>query len=168
MFYPRAGLSLQTQASRLQFCPKAGLPPQTQEPRLHFYWEWIGAVASRCFPYPTLFSIWTDHHYQSVVHKGRFLTANSGTKAAVLPKRRSSTANSGNKIAVLLGTNGCGSFPLLSAPNSLFDIWTGTSGLHRNSPQRLNNSSISDFGQIRDPEEQTLKDRKRLHGHHRG
>ena len=36
-FCPRAGLLLQTQASRLQFCPKAGLPPQTQEPRLQFY-----------------------------------------------------------------------------------------------------------------------------------
>ena len=37
VFCPRAGLSLQTQAPRLQFCPKAGLPLQTQEPRLQFY-----------------------------------------------------------------------------------------------------------------------------------
>ena len=37
VFCPRAGLSLQIQAPRLQFCPKAGLPPQTQEPRLQFY-----------------------------------------------------------------------------------------------------------------------------------
>ena len=36
VFCPRAGLSLQTQAPRLQFCPKTGLPLQTQEPRLQF------------------------------------------------------------------------------------------------------------------------------------
>ena len=32
VFYPRAGLSIQAQAPRLEFCSKAGLPPQTQEP----------------------------------------------------------------------------------------------------------------------------------------
>ena len=37
VFCPRAGLSLQTQAPRLQLCSKAGLPPQTQEPVLQFY-----------------------------------------------------------------------------------------------------------------------------------
>ena len=41
-------------APRQQFCPKAGLPLQTQEPLLQFYWGWIGAVASRSFPHPTL------------------------------------------------------------------------------------------------------------------
>ena len=60
----------------------------------------------------------------SILPKGRSLTANSGTKAAVLLKGKSSTANSGTQVAVLLGTNGCGSFPLLSAPHSLFSIWT--------------------------------------------
>ena len=30
----KAGLPLQNQEPRLQFCTKAGLPPQTQEPRL--------------------------------------------------------------------------------------------------------------------------------------
>ena len=54
MFCPRAGLSLQTQAPRLNFCSKAGLPLQTQEPRLQFYLGWIGAPASRCFPHLTL------------------------------------------------------------------------------------------------------------------
>ena len=34
--------------------PKAGLPLQTQESRLKFYQGWIGAVASRFFPHPTL------------------------------------------------------------------------------------------------------------------
>ena len=73
------------------------------------------------------------------------------------------------------GLNRCGSFPLLSAPNSLFSIWTrlkrsekipvvptwrwggciwltGPSGLRRNSQQGLNISSIRVFDQIRDPE----------------
>ena len=69
----------------------------------------------------------------------------------------------------------CSNFPLLSAPRSPFSIWTnlkrsekipgvrmrrwgewiwltGPSGLHRNSPQGLNISSIRVFDQIRDPE----------------
>ena len=58
----------------------------------------------------------------SVLPKGRSFTENPGIKAAVLPKGRSSTANSGTKVAVLLGMNRCGSFPLLSAPHSLFSI----------------------------------------------
>ena len=87
----------------------------------------------------------------------------------------SSTTNSGTKAAVLLGMNRCSSFPLLSAPHSPFSIstdlkryekipgspawrwgewiWlTGPSGLHRNSPQGLNISSIRVFDQIRDME----------------
>ena len=111
----------------------------------------------------------------SVLPKGRSFTANSGTKAAIPPKGRSSIANSGTQVAVLLGMNRCGSFPLLSAPHSLFSIWsslkrsvkilgaptwrwgewiwlTGPSGLHRNSPQGLNISSIRVFDQIRDLE----------------
>ena len=58
----------------------------------------------------------------SVLPKGRSFTANSVTKAAVLPKGRYSTANLGTMVAVLLGMNRCGSFPLLSAPQSLFSI----------------------------------------------
>ena len=60
----------------------------------------------------------------SVLPKGRSFTANSVTKAAILLKGRSSIANSGTKVAVLLGMNRCGSFPLLSTPHSLFNIWT--------------------------------------------
>ena len=97
----------------------------------------------------------------------------SGTKGAVLPKDMSSTANSGTEVAVSLGINGCGSFPLLSVPHSLFGIWrdlktfekiqgaptwrwrewiwlTGLSGLHRNSPQKLNIGSIRVFDQVTD------------------
>ena len=86
-------------------------------------------------------------------------------KAAALLKGRSSTANSGTKAAVSPGMNRCGSFPLFSAPYSLFRIWkdlkrsemipgapkwrwgewiwlTGPSGLHRIWTQGLNTSSI--------------------------
>ena len=74
-----------------------------------------------------------------------------------------------------LGLNRCDSFPLLSAPHSLFNVWkdlkrsekipgapvwrwgvwiwlTGPCGLHQNSPQELNISSIKAFDQIRDPD----------------
>ena len=110
VFCPRAGLSLQTQAPRLQFCPKAGLPSHTQEPTLQFYY-----------------------------------------------------------------LNMCGSFPLLSAPQTHFSICTdlkrsenipgapawrwaqwiwlsGLSGLHQSWPHGFNISSIRVFDQIRDPE----------------
>ena len=61
-------------------------------------------------------------HDQSILPMGRSVTANSGTKAAVLLKGRSSTANVGAQAAVLLGMDRCGSFPLLSAPHSLLRI----------------------------------------------
>ena len=35
------------------FYPRAGLSLQTQEPRLQFYWVLMCAVACRCFPHPT-------------------------------------------------------------------------------------------------------------------
>ena len=60
----------------------------------------------------------------SILPKGRSSTASSGTKVAVLLKGRSSTANSGTQAAVLLGMDRCGSFPLISAPHSLFNIQT--------------------------------------------
>ena len=101
--------------------------------------------------------------------QGQVFYCNTGTKIAVLSKGRSSTGNSGTKVAVLLGINRCGSFPLLSAPHSLFSIWTdlersenipgtewiwlfGPYRLHQNIPQGLNISSIKVFEQIRDPE----------------
>ena len=52
--------------------------------------------------------------------KGRSFTANSGTKAAVLPKgSRFSTAKSGKRLQFYQGLNRCGSFPLLSSLLSL-------------------------------------------------
>ena len=111
-------------------------------------------------------------HHQSVLPKGWSFSAISGNKTAVLSKGRSSTANSGTKFAVLLRMNRCGNFLLQSAAHSLFSIqrdlksgnipgtptwrweewiWlTEPSGLHRNSPQGLNISSIRVFDQIRD------------------
>ena len=117
----------------------------------------------------TLYHLHHHHdHHQSVLPKRRSFAASAGTKVAVLFKGRSSTANSGIKAAVLPGINRCSSFPLLSAPHFLFSIWTdlkrsemipgaptwrwgewkwliGRSGLHRNSPQGLNISSIRGF-----------------------
>ena len=81
----------------------------------------------------------------------------------------------GTQVANFTRMDKCGGLPLLSAPHSLFSIWTdlgrsgkipgapvwrwgewiwltGPSGLHRNSPQGLNISSIRVFDQIRDPE----------------
>ena len=98
------------------------------------------------------------HRHQCILSKGRFFTANSDTKAAVLPKAGFPAQNSETKAAVLQRLNRCGSFPLFSAPHSLFCIWTdlkrsekipgartwrwgeliwltGPSGLYRNSPQ---------------------------------
>ena len=115
---------------------------------------------------------------------GRSFTANSGTRTEVLPKGRSSTAKPRNQGYSLLGMNRRDSFPLFSAPNSLFSIWTDfkrsekipgasawrwgewiwppePSGLYRNSSQGLNISSIRVFDQIRDPEIQiTLRPQK--------
>ena len=118
------------------------------------------------------------HHHQSILPKDRSFTTNSGTKAIVLLKCRSSTTSSEIQAAVLLGMDRWRGFPLLSTPHSLFKIWTdlkrsekisgaptwrwgewiwltGPSGLHQNSPQGLNISSIMVFGQIRDPEIQS-------------
>ena len=62
------------------------------------------------------------NHHQSVFTDGMSFSANSGTKAAVLPKSRSFTANSGTRVAVFQGMNRCDNFPLLCAPHSLFSI----------------------------------------------
>ena len=58
-------------------------------------------------------------YHQSVLHKSRSFTANAGTKVAVLPKAG---------FHCKLRNQGCSftrdNFPLLSAPHSLFSIWT--------------------------------------------
>ena len=141
------------------FFPRAGPSLQTQAPRLQF-------CSKADLPLQTLIIRNCSGFYWWWI---------ISSSSCVLPKGRSSTANSGTKVAVLLGMNRCGSFLLLSAPRSLFSIWTdlkrykkipgepsrrwgqwiwltGPSGLYRNSPQGLNISSIRVFDQMRDPE----------------
>ena len=131
-------------------------------------------------------TFWNLHHHQSVLPKGRSFTASAGIKVTVLFIGRSFTANSGTKVAVVLEIDRCGSFLLLSAPHSLFSIWTdlkrlekipkapiwrcgewiwltGPSGLHRYSPQGLNISSIKVFYEIRDLEIPTTLRSRNLH-----
>ena len=87
----------------------------------------------------------------------------------------SSTANSGTQAAVLSGMNMCYSFPLPTAPHSLFNIWTDLrgsknipvapawrwgewvcltepSGLHRNSSKGLKSVPSGYLAKIRDSE----------------
>ena len=101
--------------------------------------------------------------------------AGSSLQAAVLPKAYLPLQTQEPMLQFYQGLNRCGSFPLLSAPHSLFSIWTdlkrsekipraptwrwgdwiwltGPSGLHRYSPQGLNINSIRVFDWIRDPE----------------
>ena len=58
----------------------------------------------------------------SILPEGRYFTTNSGTKVTFLLKGRPFTTNSGTQVAIFLGMDRCGSFPLLSAPHSLFSI----------------------------------------------
>ena len=111
-------------------------------------------------------------HYHECSAQGQVLHCKRRNLVCSSAEGRSSTTNSGTKAAVLLGMNRCGSFPFLSAYHSLFSIWidhkrsekipeaptwwwgewlwlTGPSGLHQNSPQGLNISSIRVFDQIR-------------------
>ena len=105
-----------------------------------------------------------------VLHcKHRYLGCSSAEGTGLPPQTQE------QRLKLYQGLNRCSSFPLLSAPHSLFSIctdrkisekipgaptwrwgeriWlTGPSGRHRNSPQGLNISSIRVFHQIRDPE----------------
>ena len=102
---------------------------------------------------------------------GRSFTASAGMKVAVLPKVGLPLQTQETRLQFYQGLNRSDSFPLLSAPHSLFSIcrsekipgsptwrcgewiWlTGPWGLHRNSTQRLNVSSIRILEHIRDPE----------------
>ena len=91
-------------------------------------WQQVDNVGDQLQPVIKSLSVlhfgYHHHHHHSILPKGRSFTVNSETKAAVLRKGKSSTANSGKQAAILLGMDRCGSFPLLSAPHSLFSIWT--------------------------------------------
>ena len=51
---PRAGPSLQAQEPRLQFCWRQVFHRKLRNHGYNFTRDWICAVASRCFPHPTL------------------------------------------------------------------------------------------------------------------
>ena len=109
MFCPKAGPSLQAEKPRLQFCRRQIFHRKLRKRGCSFTRDLIGAVASRCFPHPTV-SLASQQTLKDL-------------------KRGAPTWRSGE----------C--------------IWlTEHSGLHRNSPQGLNISSIRVFDQVRDPE----------------
>ena len=54
VFCPKAGPSLQTQEPRLQFCRKQAFHCKLRNQGCSFTRGWIGAIASRYFPHPTL------------------------------------------------------------------------------------------------------------------
>ena len=82
------------------------------------------------------------HHHHQVLHSNR---RNLGWSSA---ESRSSTANSG-WLQFYLGLNRCCSFPLLSAPHSLFSIWTdlkrsqGYQPLHSGSDTQSSGKKLS-------------------------
>ena len=116
--------------------------------------------------------IYIYHHHQCFLPRGRSFTASAATKAAVLPKACLPLQTQEPRLQLYQGLNRCSSFLLLSAPHSLFSIWTdlrrspgapkwrwgewiwltGPSRLHRNYPQGLNICSIRVFNQIKDAE----------------
>ena len=53
-FFPRAGSSLRAQKPKLQFCRKQVFHRKLRKQGCSFIWEWIGAVATRYPPHPTL------------------------------------------------------------------------------------------------------------------
>ena len=53
MFYPRADPSIQAQEPRLQFCRRQVFHCKLRNQGCSFTRDLIGAVASRCFPFPT-------------------------------------------------------------------------------------------------------------------
>ena len=54
VFCSKAGSSLQAEKPRLQFCRRQEFHPKLKNQSCSFTWDLIGAVASRCFPHPTL------------------------------------------------------------------------------------------------------------------
>ena len=63
-----------------------------------------------------------NHHHQSVLPKGKSISASAGTKEAVLPKAGLPPQTQEPRLQFYYGLNMCGSFPLLSARHSLFSI----------------------------------------------
>ena len=62
------------------------------------------------------------HHRQSHLPKGKSFTASAGTQAVVLPKAGLPPQTQEPMLQFYQGLNKCASFPLHSAPHSLFSI----------------------------------------------
>ena len=60
VYCPKTGPSLQAQEPRLQFCRRQVFHRKLRNRGCNFTRDFISAVASRCFPHPFLFSIWTE------------------------------------------------------------------------------------------------------------
>ena len=121
---------------------------------------------------PFFLLILYHHHHQSVLLKSRSFTASAGTKAAVLSKTGLPPQTQEPRLQFYQEWIGavhshCFLHPTLTlaseqtlkpektsgAPMWGEWIWlTGSSGLHQNSPQGFNISSIRVFDQIRDSE----------------
>ena len=54
VFCPKTGPSLKAEKPRLQFCRRQVFHRKLRNQGCSFTKDWIGAVASRCFPHPTL------------------------------------------------------------------------------------------------------------------
>ena len=114
-------------------------------------------------------------HHQRVLPKGRSFTANFRHEGYSSPQRQVFHCKLRNQGCNFTRDNRCGNVSLLSAPHSLFSIWTylkrsekilgapawrwgewiwltGPSGLHLNSPQGFNISSSRVFDQVKDPD----------------
>ena len=115
------------------------------------------------------------HHHHQCSAQGQVLHCRLRHQGCNSAKRRVFHCKLRNLGCSFTRDEMCSSFPLVSAPHSLFSIWknlersekipgaptrrwgewiwvTGPSRLHRNSPQGLNINSIRVFDQIRDPE----------------
>ena len=85
------------------------------------------------------------HHHHSVLPKSRLFVASAGTWAAVLPKTGLPLKTQEPRLQFFQGLNRFGSFPLLSAPHSLFSIWIDFKDLKR-SQGHQHGSEGSEFG----------------------
>ena len=108
-----------------------------------FLWDSNSAFFGRVIP-----SLSSNNHHQSVLLKGRSLTASAGTWVAVLPKAGLPPQTQEPRLQFYQGLNRFGSFPLLSAPSlslSLFSIWQKLKDLKR-SQEHQHGGEESEFG----------------------
>ena len=80
-------------------------------------WRYVVQIQAWAYIFLLIFIIYMLHHHHQCSALGQVFHCKLRHQGC-----RSSTTNSGTKVAVLLGMHRCGSFPLLSAPHSLFSI----------------------------------------------